>query len=216
MYAASEELLERCRAGDGAALAEVYAGALPQLERYVMSIGATGHDAETIAAEVLGDCLVGGPGREALIKEFREDAALTSWLGTICRNRYFEVLRKRRVHAAVVSAESGGMGGGARACVDEARDEGLIDMARGVLVEVFSKCDAADLVMLELVHAHGVAQRRLARLLGWTESRLSRHLAGVRVDMRRSVREAVARRDGALRMDWRDFAGVCERLLRRT
>ena len=56
----SRDLLERCRKGDDAAISQVYAKAFPQLVRFVMSIGAAHSDAESIAAEVLGDCLVGG------------------------------------------------------------------------------------------------------------------------------------------------------------
>lgn len=210
---AGGELLARCRAGDGEALTRVYAEAFPQLSRYVMSFGATAHEAEAIVAEVLGDCLVGGPAKRALILDYREDAALTTWLCTICRNRFYESLRKKRF---VRGGDAWNLEQGLAGPVEEVRDEGLIETARRALREAFAECGAADLVLLELVYAHRVDQRRLAGLLGWTESRLSRHLGGLRSGIQRRVLGAVDRSDGALRLDWRDFVDVCETLLRRS
>lgn len=210
---AGVDLLARCRAGDGEALTRVYAEAFPQLSRYVMSFGASAHEAEAIAAEVLGDCLVGGPTRRALILDYREDGALTTWLCTICRNRYYEKFRKKRF---VRGGDAWNLEQGLAGPVEEVRDEGLIETARRALREAFAECGAADLVLLELVHAHRVDQRRLAGLLGWTESKLSRHLGGLRTGIQRRVHGAVDRSDGALRLEWRDFVDVCETLLRRT
>jgi len=207
------DLLERCRKGDDAAISQVYAEAFPQLVRFVMSFGAAESDAESIAAEVLGDCLVGGVAKRALILDFREGAALMTWLCTICRNRYYEGFRKKRF---VRGGDAWELEEGVPMHVEEVRDEGLIEAARRSLREAFSKCEARDLVLLELVHGHRVDQRRLARLLGWTESKLSRHLASLRQEIHRRVRGAVVRGDGALRLEWRDFVDACETLLLRT
>jgi DNA-directed RNA polymerase specialized sigma24 family protein len=206
-------LLARCRAGEDAAISKVYAEAFPQLAGFLVSYGARSHEAESIAAEVLEDCLVGCEAKRARILDFREDAALFSWLCTICRNRYYEGLRKTKF---VAGGDAWELEGGAPAPGDSVRDEGLIDMARHSLREAFSECEPVDLVLLELVYAHGVDQRRLAGLLGWTDSTMSRHLAALRSGIQRRVQAAVARSDGALRLDWRDFVDVCETLLRRT
>jgi DNA-directed RNA polymerase specialized sigma24 family protein len=209
----SRDLLERCRKGDDAAISQVYAKSFPQLVRFVMSLGAAQSDAESIAAEVLGDCLVGGVAKRALILDFQEGAALTTWLCTICRNRYYEGFRKRKF---VRGGDAWELEEGVPMHVEEAWDEGLIEAARRSLREAFSKCEARDLVLLELVHGHRVDQRRLARLLGWTGSKLSRHLASLRQRIHRRVREAVWRGDGELRLEWRDFVDACETLLKRT
>jgi DNA-directed RNA polymerase specialized sigma24 family protein len=205
-------LLDLCREGDDAAISKVYAEAFPLLLRYMVSLGARPEDAESIVADVLGDCLVGNGSKPAGIRNFREGAALTTWMCTICRNRYFEAFRKKKpmglgegIDMREVAATDSG----------EARDEGLIEAARGSLCEAFSQCEALDLVLLELVHGHRVDQRCLARVLGWTDSRLSRHLSSLRRGIHRKIREVVERSDGALRLDWRDFVDVCENLLRR-
>ena len=90
-----EQLVERVRAGDPHAYAELVTRYQPRLLAYARRIlGGAHHDAE----DVVQEALVSAHG--ALRRDERE-IALSAWLHTIVRNRALDSLRRRRPHADI-------------------------------------------------------------------------------------------------------------------
>jgi RNA polymerase sigma-70 factor (ECF subfamily) len=90
-----EQLVDRVRAGDPHAYAQIVTRYQPRLTAFARRIlGGAHHDAE----DVVQDALVSA--HSALRRDQRE-IALGAWLHTIVRNRALDHLRRRRPHADI-------------------------------------------------------------------------------------------------------------------
>jgi uncharacterized membrane protein len=69
----------------------------------------------------------------------------------------------------------------------ELQEERVFESLRTALIEAFQSLSATDAVLLHLVHGHKVDQRILARALGWSDAKTSRHLSALRDALKRKI-----------------------------
>ncbi|MFM8716631.1 MAG: hypothetical protein ACKOF3_07605, partial [Spartobacteria bacterium] len=73
------------------------------VQRYLQNLGASAMEAETFAAEVLSDCLVGTLTRPPLIQKYHGRSSLATWVTAVARNRYFDFMRGQKMDQAMSS-----------------------------------------------------------------------------------------------------------------
>tara|TARA_B100000809_G_C14632184_1_gene349006 strand:+ start:151 stop:390 length:240 start_codon:yes stop_codon:yes gene_type:complete len=64
-------------------------------------------------------------------------------------------------------------------------------------------------MLMRLVSIHGVRQESIAHSLGWSQSKVSRAIAGVMEEIRAKTMEELNKADPWLDLDWADFLGLC-------
>jgi len=86
-------------------------------------------------------------------------------------------------------------------------------MLRQALIEAFQALSATDAVLLHLVHGHKVDQRILARLLGWSDTKMSRHLSSLRSELKEKVNRRLHGTGQGEAPKWEDLVQVCGQML---
>ena len=71
-------------------------------------------------------------------------------------------------------------------------------------------CDVEELILLQLVHIHGVTQREVASLWKWHESRVSRHIKRTEEKIAKLTLQEVKETDPYLELRWNDFIELCQ------
>jgi hypothetical protein len=89
------------------------------------------------------------------------------------------------------------------------QDERLFETLRSALIQAFQALSATDAVLLHLVHGHKVDQRILARSLGWSDTKMSRHLSTLRSDLKLKVQSLLCDVDGREVPSWEELIQVC-------
>ena len=83
-------------------------------------------------------------------------------------------------------------------------------LLRQALLTSFSLCDPEELLILKLVGFAGVGQERVARIWGWSQSKVSRTLAATIETVRAETLRHVKRVDPWLELEWEDFIKLCK------
>jgi hypothetical protein len=97
--------------------------------------------------------------------------------------------------------------------VVRAQAEGLLmDLLSRCVMKAFSETDPEILLMLRLVHIHGVTQREIGRMWRWHESKVSRSLDHAGKMIKKRVLAEVKKTDPWLRLAWEDFSDLCRYL----
>lgn len=208
-----ESSLERCRRGDLEELSRVYAELLPLVQRYLQNLGASAMEAETFAAEVLSDCLVGTLTRPPLIQKYHGRSSLATWVTAVARNRYFDFMRGQKMDQAMASRLQEALMAGEGWVENTFPDEHVFTTLRQALIEAFRSISATDAVLLHLVHGHKVDQRILARSLGWSDTKMSRHLSSLRSELKQKVNSSLHGTGRGDAPKWEDFVQVCGQML---
>ena len=63
------------------------------------------------------------------------------------------------------------------------------------------------MVLLRLVYLHDLTQREIVRMLGWSESKVSRFLARAMKEIETHTLKELKKRDPWLELSWQDFVG---------
>ena len=84
-----------------------------------------------------------------------------------------------------------------------------MNLLRNALLHAFGQCNPRDLMLMRLVSIHGVRQEAIANILGWSQSKVSRAIAGVMEDIRARTMEEIKKADPWLELDWTDFLSLC-------
>ena len=205
----SESSLERCRRGDLEELSRVYAELLPSIQGYLQNLVASAMEAETLASEVLSDCLVGTLTRPPLIQKYHGRRSLSTWVSAVARNRYFDFMRGQKTDQALASRLQEALMAGEEWVEDTVHDEHIFHTLRHALVQAFQTLSATDAVLLHLVHGHKVDQRILARSLGWSDSKMSRHLSSLRFELKQKVKSSLHDTGPGGTPKWEDLVQVC-------
>ncbi len=173
--------------------------------------GANHTEAEDVLADLWSDCL-GHAGRPSLLEKFSGRTPLFNWLATVATHRWVDARRRqaRLVPVEPEISESLDCVCGPDSTRLVERDETLARLLRESLRSAFSRCPPQALVLLRLVHMHGLSQREVGRMLGWGESKLSRYLTGAMSLLERDTLQEVRRRDPWLQLTWQDFVDLCQ------
>ena len=92
-------------------------------------------------------------------------------------------------------------------------DELIFDALRHALIEAFRELSPTDAVLLHLVHGHKVDQRILARSLGWSDTKMSRHLSSLRSGLKQRVNKSLHHDGRGEPPKWEDLVQVCGQML---
>jgi len=208
-----EKSLELCQRGDMEELARVYAELLPVLQAYLQHLGASSIEAETLAVEVLSDCLVGTLSRPPLITKCQGRSSLTTWMSAVARNRYYDFMRGQKMDRSIVSNLQEALEAGEAWVEPQAQEEHLFQALRTALIQAFQALSATDAVLLHLVHGHKVDQRILAKSLGWSDTKMSRHLASLRSELNLKVESLLCDLEKGEPPRWDDLFQVCGQMV---
>jgi RNA polymerase sigma factor (sigma-70 family) len=202
------DLVERCLGGDDAAINDLKKSHASYLEAILRAYGAAAGEIEEVLAGLWRDCLVGQVSRDPLFAKYNGASALRNWLGAIVVNRWISVKRadsaRERAYQRVAVEQP--QANGQPDLPDPELSRILESAIRGALAE----CDAEALVILQLVHSHGINQKEIARLLGWTESTTSRMVRKAEERLSREILRRVRQADAYLEVCWEDFLRLCE------
>ena len=66
------------------------------------------------------------------------------------------------------------------------------------------------MVMLRLVYLHELTHREIVRMLGWSESKVSRFLSHAMREIETRTLRELKRHDPWLELTWQDFVDLCE------
>jgi RNA polymerase sigma factor (sigma-70 family) len=202
------DLVQQCLEGSEEAINELKRGLTPFLTKVLASYGASKDEIDEILAQLWGDCLTGS---RPLFQVFNGKSALKSWLTAISVNRWISLKRRESQHAralqhlaidAETSQPSGKSG-------TSQPDAGIIEILGPALRRAFAACDAEELILLQLVHIHGVTQREIAGLWKWHESRVSRHIKRAEERIAELTLQVVKETDPYLELRWTDFVELC-------
>ena len=205
---ADVDLVQQCIEGNEEAISQLKRSLTPFLSKVLGSYGASKDEIDEILAQLWGDCLVGP---RPLFHVFNGRSALKSWLTAICVNRWISLKRReaqhtRAIHSLTLDAEQSGPP--AKAATSHP-DSSIIEILGPALREAFAACDVEELVLLQLVHMHGVTQREIASLWKWHESRVSRHIKRSEEKIAELTLRAVKETDPYLELGWSDFVELC-------
>lgn len=205
--------IKRCLSGNTDEVLRLYSELLPLMIAFLKKLGASSEESEMLAMEVTCDCLVGTPTRQALISKYHGRSSISSWMSAVARNRYYDFLRRKRGEHALASrllinfANEDGLD------AKEAQDETLLDALRLALRCAFESISATDKVLLHLIHGHKVDQRILAKILGWSDTKMSRHLSALRSEIKMQVECCLKNSQSASDPRWEDILEVCGRMV---
>ncbi len=175
--------------------------------------GATPTEARDLTADVFGDCFGRGGNKSPLLQAYNGGGPLRAFLSRAALNRLIDLKRRQRFQGNLPSR------GFDDAPTDEfdllegdsdlADDDNLVNLLRDALIHAFGQCNARDLMLMRLVSIHGVRQESIAHSLGWSQSKVSRAIAGVMEEIRAKTMEELNKADPWLDLDWADFLGLC-------
>ena len=206
-------LVERALAGDEPAIRTLRSRHHGHLKARLLRRGASETDAEEILTDLWGDCVMG---------KFRRwqpqaGSSLVGWLSSVATNRLIDHFRKAKFHADG-SGREGHDGDGESARRREAegiandpppRDAELAGLLREALARALQQCDQTGLLMLKMVHLHGLTGREIARMWGWHESKVSRTASHAEDQIRELTLAEIRRREPSLDLAWEDLVELC-------
>jgi RNA polymerase sigma factor (sigma-70 family) len=205
--------VRKCQDSDPVALADLRARCHQPLCSILLARGASRTEAEDLLADLWADCVPGPGERPSLLEKFSGKCSLQGWLATVATNRWVD-FKRRQARRVELDASRNGSGGDPMAempAVPAAdRDAATVTMLRESLQVAFALCRPDAMVCLRLVHLHGLSQREVMRLLGWSESKLSRFLKQAMAQIRKATMAELKKRDPWLELTWQDFVEMCE------
>jgi RNA polymerase sigma factor (sigma-70 family) len=205
---ADVDLVQQCIEGSEEAISELKRSLTPFLSKVLGSYGASKDEIDEILAQLWGDCLVGP---RPLFHVFNGRSALKSWLTAICVNRWISLKRREAQHSRAIQSltlDAEASTAPAKAATSHT-DRSIIEILGPALRQAFAACDVEELVLLQLVHMHGVTQREIAGLWKWHESRVSRHIKRSEEKIAELTLRAVKETDPYLELGWQDFVELC-------
>ena len=206
-------LLEQCQQGDPEALAELRGKHQQALENILVARGASPAEAEEVLAEIWAKCVSGGEG-PSLLEKFNGHCRLLSWLARVVTNRWLD--RKRQDKFRGEPPITPDVGSRTEffyrvpAAPQDEPDGAIVALLRDCLQAAFALCAPEALVLLRLVYMHEVSQREVMRMLGWSESKVSRTLSRTMDEIRSETLRQLKEREPWLTLTWQDFQDLCE------
>ncbi len=208
------EVAEAALDGDEDAVATVM-GMLrsPALAAAILARGATPAEAHDLLNDLIGDCFGGvrtKGGLHRLLRRYNGGCPLPAFFRRIAINRLISLKRASRPMVALDDDEDGchelpGREGPLAGLGDDA----LIALLRDAITRARARVDPEKLVLVRLMVAYGVSQRRLGSLLGWHETKVSRVKTELLAELRMRIMEELRLADPWLELEWEDFMELC-------
>jgi RNA polymerase sigma factor (sigma-70 family) len=174
--------------------------------------GATKTEAEDVIADLWSDCFGATERRSSILIKYQGRCALESWLVTVATNRFIELKRRQQFRSELSPCGLNPLADPLDAVPGATTQQAeplLLDLLHQSVLKAFSESDPETLLMLKLVHIHGVTQREIGRMWRWHESKVCRVLDLARQNIKKSVLARVKRTDPWLRFTWEDFSDLC-------
>jgi DNA-directed RNA polymerase specialized sigma24 family protein len=134
-------------------------------------------------------------------------------MSAVARNRYFDFMRGQKMDRAIASDLQEALAAGEGWVETRVQDENLFEALRSALVQAFQALSATDAVLLHLVHGHKVDQRILARSLGWSDTKMSRHLSSLRSDLKLHVQSLLRDVERGEPPSWEELIKACGQMV---
>ena len=205
-------LVEECLGHRPEALQRLREAHLLPLRGILVHRGASPTEADDLIDGVWADCAMGRAGRGPLLERFNGRCSLHNWLATVATHLLYDQLRRKKFRAdlqlgkderiEVVLERLG-------AIMENPAESDLTRLLLASLQHAFAACPPEEHLMIRLVYFHGLAQRDLCRMWGWTESKVSRCLKAVMSQLKEATLAEIARRDPKLKLVWEDFEELC-------
>lgn len=205
--------VRRCQQGDPAALAQLRDTHHPSLFNILRARGATAVEADELLADLWGDCVPKNNDQPALLDKFSGKCSVQAWLATVATRRWIDLKRKQTRHGEMSLSGQNGDSDPLQnlpATAAVIQEDTLVELLRESLRAAFATCEPADLLMLRLVYLHGLSQRELMRMWGWSESKVSRQLTHAMERIEQATLKNLKQKDSWLDLTWQDFVDLCE------
>jgi RNA polymerase sigma factor (sigma-70 family) len=213
MHENDVELASAALAGDEQALKSISAR-LPMLTR-ILSVSMAPSLAEEIAGDVISDCFGGrkktrGSGSDRILEKYRGQCSLDAWLTLVARNRFKDRLRGGEQRLGVSMTQDGVERDFADPnSAPEPMTADVEALVADALRHAFSSAPAIHIVILRLVHLHGISQREVARVWKWSEAKVSRLLDDAGEALEENTIAQLKRQDPGLDLRWEDCLAIC-------
>ena len=198
-------LVRQAQQGDAAALAALREHCQLPLENILLARGANRGEVQDILADLWSDCVPGHLGKPTLLAKYGGKFSLLSWLARVAGNRWIDAKRRGARFADATATDFDDLPG----CPTTLAEDGLLQLLRDSLRAAFNRCPSEALVLLRLVYVHGLTQREVGRLVGWSEAKTSRTLAQAMEHIKQQTLAELKRQDARLELSWADFVGLC-------
>lgn len=199
------EQVRKAQHGDLDALTALRHQHNPALVNILLARGASHIEAEDIVADLWHDCVPGVSDKPPLLTKFGGKFSLLSWLARVAGNRWIDLKRRGAKHASAEEPDFDDMPG--RPVVLE--DDLLAGLLRESLKAAFARCSGSGIIMLRLVYLHGLTQREVGNMVGWSQTKTSRVLSDAMDQIKINTLKEIKRRDVRLELAWEDFLGLC-------
>jgi len=206
---------EQCWLGQAERLTELRDHYHAVLTSMLLARGATYTEASDLLADLWGDCVSDDGEKPSLLERFSGKCPIKSWLITVATNRLFDLKRRQRLRRVIAPSLDDSLEDGSAMldiceCEAGAKDEAIASLLQESLEKAFSLCPTEVLLMLHLIHLHGLTQREIARMWGWHESKVSRHLANAMEQIEATTLQLMSQADPWMQLTWQDFVDLCE------
>jgi RNA polymerase sigma factor (sigma-70 family) len=200
------EQVRQAQQGDPEALAELRLHSHARLVHILLARGANPNEAEDILADLWSECVPGAGGKPSLLAKFGGRHSLLGWLARVASNRWVDLKRRGARHTGGEESQLEDLPG----CPTELQDDNLLTMLRESLRTAFANCPGQAMILLRLVYVHGLTQREVGRMVGWSESKISRAFSQAMEQIKTQTLRDLRRRDPGLELSWEDFLGLCD------
>lgn len=205
-------LVAKTQNGDPQSLAELRDRHHPHLRQILCARGASATEADDLLADLWADCVPGSNDRPSLLEKFTGKCSLQGWLATVATRRWIDLKRRqtRRVDVPPPADGSTSFFERVPASTSSHQDHSLVEILRDSLKTAFSLCAPQTMLMLRLVYVHGLTQREIMRMWGWTESKVSRALSSAMSDIESNTLGHLKKTDAWIDLTWEDFTELCQ------
>jgi RNA polymerase sigma factor (sigma-70 family) len=200
------EQMRKAQQGDPDALTVLRHQCHPALVNILLARGANQTEVEDILADIWSDCVPGAADKPSLLARFGGKYSILSWLARVAANRWIDLKRRAMKHADREETRLDDLPGYPAGL----EDDSLLDLLRESLRTAFDRCSGGAMVMLRLVYVHGLTQREVGHMFGWSESKVSRALSRAMEQIKMRTLQELKRHDARLELCWEDFLGLCD------
>jgi len=185
----------------------------------VIQRGASPTEADEIVADIWSEAFKGWKGKKPLLARFDGKGNIVSFLGRCALNRLIDQKRRARFRGDLPgSDEKSGESNGPVDTFDTLEgdvghygevDDNLVDLLRDSLIHAMAHCPPQTLLIMKLVSLHGVQQKTISDMWGWSHSKVSRALTAATDDLRDGALAEIKRVDPWLEIQWSDIVKLC-------